>query len=138
MQIRSGKWCNTVHQKNTVYDSQKQPENTQASNEPQTDWVQIEQMLKAPEATVSLPKGMKGFYLAAGDLIQKEGATPDEVAKRIDAILSKAVEYQFNAVMLETAYQKQMLYSSASYQSYTFDIFGMFCEKAAIQNIRRR
>ena len=27
MQIRSGKWCNTVHQKNAVYDSQKQPEN---------------------------------------------------------------------------------------------------------------
>ncbi len=81
----------------------------------------IQTMLQIQPLGVVPSSGVKGFYLSASDLIQKENASGEEISTRAETIAATATSYGFNAVILETVLGGTVLYASETAPSYPVD-----------------
>lgn len=81
----------------------------------------IQTMLQIQPLGVVPSSGVKGFYLSASDLIQKENASGEEISTRAETIAATATSYGFNAVMLETVLGDTVLYALETAPSYPVD-----------------
>ena len=94
------------------------------------DIAQIQDDLKQKPLAISLTEGARGFYLSADELIQKETTDEEIISARVDAVFSSIKQYDFNAVIIDTKYQDNAIYTSNVYQSYPVDVLRLVREKA--------
>ena len=99
------------------------------------DIAQIQDDLKQKPLAISLTEGARGFYLSADELIQKETTDEGIISARVDAVFSSIKQYDFNAVIIDTKYQDNAIYTSNVYQSYPVDVLRLVREKANQQGI---